>query len=313
MGCFYFSEHQHKGKAYINALVLGGHWRTNSRITADFIFIDHDIGPRGVGYRKGIEMAREHGKPVFIYPHSARPNVMADTHSPWPHTRALFTIATGHAEVLKALDYPCPVEVSGWTYSEIKPFKPSRPHGKINVLFAPIHPNNNGFLGVEDQTTNRNVFELLLGMNEINLTIRYIHELEQNGIWYDPRAMYVCGKPDGTTKEIEEADVVIGSYTLAAITVAIGKPLIMMAEQMIPHVGNTSGLIFYSKNWEKYREIMRYPFEIENAKTGTQALNMMADVMKKNSAVEEWKRKFIGLPFDGNKFVEKVNSYLQKG
>lgn len=277
------------------------------------MFVDHDIGARGVGRRKGIEMAYERGKPVFIYPHSARPNVMADTHEPWPHTSALFTIAEGHAEVLKALNYPCPIEISGWTYSEIKPFRPSHPSRNINVLFAPIHPNNNGFLSIEDKTDNRNVFELLLGMKDINLTIRHIHELEQNGIWYDPRATYVRGEPDGTTKEIEEADVVIGSYTLAYITVAIGKPLIMLAEQMIPHVGNTPGLVFYSKNWDKYREIMRYPFEIEDAKNGSQALKMMTDVMVKNDAVEEWKRRFIGFPFDGNKFVKKVDSYLQKG
>ena len=314
MGKFYFYEHQHKGRAFVEALENGGHWRTHRKIGADFLFVDHDIGAKGVGTRKGIDFAHDNGVPVFIYPHSARPNVMADTHAPWPHTSALFTISEGHKEVLQALDYPCPVEVSGWTYSEIRPFKQVIPGKKINVLFAPIHPNANGYLGAEDKQLNGQVMSLLINMDEIKLTIRHIHSVEKNGIWYDRRAKYVEGHPDGTTKEIEAADVVIGSYTLAYITVALGKPLVMMAEQMRPHVGNTEGLIFYSKNWEKYRDIMRYPFEIEDALFSYDgALEMLAAAMSRSKAVSDWKRRFIGKPFDGSRFVKLVNGYIEKG
>ena len=314
MAKFYFEEHQHKARAYVEALEKGGHWRTFRKIGAEFLFVGHDIGPKGVGHKPGLDFAHNNGVPVFIYPHSARPNVMADTHDPWPHTRALFTISQGHKEVLQILGYPCPVEVCGWTYSEIRPFKSKVPGKKIKVLFAPIHPNANGYLNYEDQELNRRVYNLLVNMPEVDLTVRHIKSLESNGIIRDYRgdkAKLVEGKPDGTTKEIEAADVVIGSYTLAHITVALGKPLVMMAEQMRPHVGNTEGLIFYSKNWEKYRELMRYPFEIEDVLFSyDDALEMLTAAMSRSKAVSDWKRRFIGKPFDGGRFVEKVNSYL---
>lgn len=310
MACFYLKEHQHKGVAFVAALSAAGHWRTHRRMAADIIFFDHDIGPRGLGWRQGLEQAYEAKIPVFIIPHSARPNVMADTHKPWPHTRALFTIAEGHKEVLKALNYPCPIELCGWSYSEIRPFVPVKPDEEIKVLFAPIHPNANGYLSLEDKQTNAKVFGLLMKTPGIDVTVRHIHDLEKNGLWYEDSVNYVKGQPDGTTKEIEAADVVIGSYTLAHITVALGKPLIMMAEQMRPHVGNTPGLIFYSQNWEIYREIMRYPFEIENCADSEDVLEMMDAVMAGNRNVENWKERFIGWPFDGDEFVSKVESYL---
>lgn len=310
MACFYLKEHQHKGAAFVAALIIAGHWRTGRRMAADFLLVDHDIGPRGLGYRQGIEQAYAAGKPVFIYPHSARPNVMADTHKPWPRTRALFTISEGHKEVLEALKYPCPIEICGWSYSDVRPFQTIKPDGEIKVLFAPIHPNANGFLSEEDKQINARSFNLLMSTPGIDITVRHIHSLEENGLWAEDSVNYVQGQPDGTTKEIEEADVIIGSYTLAYITVALGKPLIMMGEQARPHVGNTPGLIFYSKNWETYREIMRYPFEIENCTDGEDALEMMGAVMAGSHKVEDWKHRFIGQPFDGKAFVKKVESYL---
>lgn len=279
-------------------------------MSADMIFFDHDVGTHGVGWRTGLEQAYEAGKPTFIYPHSARPNVMIDTHPSWPHTRALFTISEGHKAVLEALKYPCPIEVSGWAYSDIHDFKPSQPEGETKVLFAPIHPNRNGFLDDEDKQLNARVLNLLMDTPGIDITVRHIQDLDKNGLWREESVNYVSGKPDGTTTEIEQADVIIGSYTLAYITVALGKPLIMMAEQMRPHVGNTPGLIFYSNNWEKYREIMRYPFEVESCSDGTDLLEMMNTVMKKNKRVEDWKSRFIGKPFDGEEFVKQVEKYL---
>lgn len=292
------------------ALICGGYWRTFRRMSADMIFFDHDIGPRGIGWGQGLEQAHEAGKPVFMIPHSARPNVMADTHPAWPHTRALFTIAEGHKEVMQVLNYPCPIEISGWTYSDIRDFVPIKPRGEIKVLFAPIHPNQNGFLSDEDKQLNARVFRLLMDTPNIDITVRHIKSLELNGLWHEDSVNYVDGKPDGTTTEIEQADVIIGSYTLAHISVALGKPLIMMAEQMRPHVGNTPGQVFYSDNWEKYREIMRYPFEVEDCSDGTDLLEMMSAVMAGQKSVENWKTRFIGEKFVPQKFVEQVERYL---
>ena len=310
MASFYLKEHQHKGIEYVVALIMGGHWRTHRRMSADMIFFDHDIGPHGVGWRTGLEQAYEAGKPTFIYPHSSRPNVMQDTHPSWPHTRALFTIGEGHKEVLKIINYPCPIEVTGWTYSGIRKFEPVKPDGNIKVLFAPIHPNRNGFLDDIDKKCNSDAFEILMDTPNIDITVRHIQPLENNGLWLEDSVRYVDGRPDGSTKEIEEADVIVGSYTLAYISVALGKPLIMMAEQMRPHSGNMKGMVRYSENWEKYRELMRYPFEIEDCTDGSDFLEMADMVMAGQPSVENWKERFIGKPFDPHYFVSRVEAYL---
>lgn len=310
MACFYLKEHQHKGIEYITALIMGGHWRTHRRMSADFIFFDHDIGAHGAGWRAGLEQAYEMGKPTFIYPHSARPNVMQDTNPSWPYTRALFTIGEGHKEVLQTIHYPCPIEVTGWTYSPILDFVPVTPEENIKVLFAPIHPNRNGFLDELDKECNASAFDILIDTPGIEITVRHIQSLENNGLYYDDSVRYVEGIPDGTTKEIEEADVIIGSYTLAYIAVAMGKPLIMMAEKMRPHSGNMKGMVRFSKNWEAYRDIMRYPFEIEDCTDGSDFLEMADAVMAGQRSVESWKERFIGKPFDPQYFVQRVDAYL---
>ena len=310
MPSFYLNEHQHKGIEYVIALLQAGYWRTHRRMSADMIFFDHDVGTHGVGWRTGLEQAYEAGKPTFIYPHSARPNVMMDTHPSWPHTRALFTIGEGHKAVLEALKYTCPIEVTGWAYSDIHDFKPSQPEGETKVLFAPIHPNRNGFLDDLDKACNARALEILMDTPNIDITVRHIKNLELNGLWYEDSVHYVEGKTDGSTKEIEEADVIIGSYTIAYITVAIGKPLIMMAEHMRPHSGNMLGMVRYSPNWESYSEIMRYPFEIENCTDGSDFLEMADMVMAGQRSVENWKDRFIGKPFDPQYFVSRVEAYL---
>jgi len=42
------------------------------------------------------------------------------------------------------------------------------------------------------------------------------------------------------------------------------------------------------------------------------ALQMMFDAMNGNKKVEKWKKRFIGKPFDGNLFAEKVEKYIKK-
>jgi len=308
--CFYIHEHLHKGKTYREALEQRGYKRVKYVRDSGFVLLDHDVNAQGAGRRAQVVQAYARKIPLFIYPHSSRPNVMYDIWRPWKHTKASFVIAEGHAEVLRRIDYPCPIEIVGWTYTDIKPFVPSKPIGKIKVLFAPLHPLGDGFLHEIDREINFKTYKMLLGMEDIDLTVRYINTLERNKIWDSPNATMIRGKPDGTFAEIEEADIIISAYTHAYMAVALGKPLIMMGERTLPHAGNSIWTA-WSEQWEKYKTYMEYPFNIEDVVgEPKKALKMIYEAMRKNANVEQWKKIFIGEAFDPNYFVTTLETYL---
>ncbi len=303
-------EHMHKGRAYKEALERRGYIFTGRSTSCDLMFLDHDVNSSGTGRRNQVYASYERNIPLFLYPHSARPNIMYDIWRPWPFTTASFVIAEGHAEVLKRIDYPCPIEITGWTYTDILPFRESKPHEKIKVLFAPIHPLGSGYLMNIDAELNLSVFKTLVNMPDIDLTVRHLGTLGQNHLWKCPRVKFIEGQPDGTTAEIEQADIVISAFTHAYMTVALGKPLMMMGERTRPHAGNHlwTG---WGEQWEKYRDYMTYPFNVcDVVGEPKMALDMMIKAMKFNQSVEDWKKLFIGKKFDGNHFVDLVETYL---
>ena len=264
--------------------------------------------------RKQILEAEAARIPVFLYPHSVRPNIPFDlVDEQYEGTRALFTIAEGHKEVLKRIGYPCPVEVTGWTYTDIKPFKPREvKKGKIGVLFAPIHPVGTGFLPDDERELNAKTYNLLLGlMDKINLMVRHIQPLQYNGLWEDTRVKFKQASLNGSTEDMDRAEVVIGAFTYAHMAVALGHPLIMLGEGIRPHnTPRKDGKLIYAMNWEKYRDYMRYPFEIESCATSADLMDLILAATWKNDAVDDWKRRFIGKPFDAQRFVKTLESYL---
>ncbi len=303
-------EHMHKGRAYKEALERRGYVFTGRSTSCDLMFVDHDINSLGSGRRNQVYTSYERNIPLFLYPHSARPNIMYDIWRPWPFTKANFVIAEGHAEVMRRIGYPCPLEISGWTYTDILPFRESRPDEKIKVLFAPIHPIKSGYLHEVDRELNFQVFKTLLAMPDIDITVRHIGRLEENKLFRSRKAHFIEGQPDGTTAEIEQADIVISAYTHAYMTVALGKPLLMMGERARPHAGNQlwTG---WGEQWEKYKDYMTYPFNVcDVVGEPKKALETMIQAMKPNKNVEKWKKLFIGKPFDGNYFVDRVEAYL---
>jgi len=309
---FFMHEHMHKGKAYKEALQRRGYTHTE-RLTGNscgMVFLDHDINATGAGRRKQVYMAYEQDIPLFLYPHSARPNIMYDIWKPWPATAASFVIAEGHAEVLRRIGYPRPLEITGWTYTDIRPFKAKRPRKKIKVLFAPIHPISSGYLIEIDRELNFNIFKMLINMPDVDLTVRYLGTLEENKLWPCRKARYINGNPDGTTAEIEQADIVISAYTHAYMAVALGKPLLMMGEHTRPHAGNHlwTG---WGEQWEKYKDYMNFPFNVcDTDFDSAKALKMMRKAMAGSKEVEAWKQLFIGEPFNPDYFVDRVETYL---
>jgi hypothetical protein len=311
-------EHQNKAKAFVEALRRAGHRGHRRLENAKFLLIDHEwkglFAGHEIEWREPIIKAGEMGIPIFVYPHSARPNIPYDLTDKYYPINTQFVFSEGHREVLERIGYPYPVEVIGWTYTDIKPFERKNIGGKANVLFAPIHPVGNVWLSSDESELNGKVFRWLLELlGEINLTVRYIGKLDKNGLWVDQRVKYHKAIPDGSTTDIERADVVIGAFTLAYMTVALGKPLVMLGEGGRPHNSpRSTGKLIYARNWEKYKDFIHYPFNVEECRNKNDFLFTLSDAMQGSWAAEYWKKNFIGEPFDSKKFVGVINEKVRK-
>lgn len=319
---FVCKTHQHKARAYINALRRAGYHQTYNVKKAVFLLIDHEwrgllSGIDNYEYRGQVKIADENNIPVFIYPHSVRPNIPFDlTDDFYPKTRALITIAEGHKEILRRLNYPFPVEVCGWCYTEIKPFtEVIVKNRKINVLFAPMHPVGTGYLPDIDRELNSQTYATLLDLvnfGAINLSVRYTHKLDANGLWEDYRIKFIPAALNGSVEDMKYADVVVSAFTYAHMAVALGKPVIMVGEGVVPHNSpQRNGKLIYAKNWDLYKDYLRYPFNAEDVIGSHIAMSeMIKESLHKNKGVLDWKERFIGKPFDEDYFVKMIQNYV---
>lgn len=299
---FYITMHQNKDAPYARALVNSGRWNMHVSISrCDAVLMDHDLGRNG----KTLEWFRRQRIPIFMYPHGARSIIVWDgIHKPFPVT-GCFVIGPGQAEVMRRYGYPHRVIVSGWPWCEMKPFQPF--YGRVrNVLFGPVHPNRNGKLYEGDRELNRRTFETLLTVPDIRLTVRYLRGLECNGLYKVPGVRFIEGKPDGSHREIDAADVVVAHETMAYIAIARGKPTAMFGEDVVPHNGNAGDSTRYVANWEKYQDILRFPLDILDGDPE----EVLDRACYSDEEIAGWKANFIGQPFNEAEFVRQMERLL---
>ena len=303
-------DHQNKSAAYKQALAEAGYLFTERENVQGIRFFLSDADWR----ESMMEEARGRKIPVFLYPHAARPMVQYDGCIEPRPVRCMFTQAPGGKYLMEKIGYPYPVEVSGWAYSEVRPFRPVEKVRKI--LYAPIHPNANGWLSAVDKDLNRRTFQALEDYcrgTGAQLSIRLIGLPEECGLecLNEPARIPIgCewhrGKKNNSSADMESADVVVGHQTYAYISAALGIPTVMMGEDIPPRSGNTAAGFRYVKHWDDYKEYLMYPLDILSGHP--------ADAIEKACAgcaeVENWKSRLIGEPFDGRAFVEKLESYL---
>jgi len=306
MANFYFHNHQRKSDALITALIAYGWKQKPTHNGADVIFSDQDIKAGS----KDLENAYRRGKKVMMIPHAAMPNIFGDLPDDehFKHATCQFVPAPGYVDVMRAWGYNLPIEVTGWYLCEIKPFQP---RAEIrNVLFAPIHPNADGMLSHLQIDINKTAYEKLLRLSEqghINLTVRHLQSLENNGLWNVEGVKYIAAKPDQSTKDIDAADLVVTKQTMLYLTVARGVPAVGMGEDMAPPTGSLArGNFKQVKSWEKYRAIMSFPLDIL---TCDDTMNLFRRAGESDADIAGWRERMIGLPFDPVRFVAMVNKY----
>ncbi len=302
MPSFYCNDHQGKAKAYVDALMDAGYLRNLVRDgTADFCLLDLDWGSRV----SIISDFAVRGKPTFLYPHTARPVLQWDGMYPSsPHTTAVFTIAQGGVDIPRMYGLvDKPIHAVGWTYCDIVPFE-KKSGSPQKVLFAPIHVNGNGYMTNRERNLNSKVFHKLLS-TDVELTVRFLYNLEWNGLWEEEGVTYVQGKPDQSTKEIDEADVVVSHQNMGYLAVARGKPTLFMAEYLPPISGNTDAAIKVVASWDKYKDELMFPLDILAGDT-----KEMLQIAWQHDLARDWKHKYIGSPFNAEQFVEILEGYL---
>lgn len=298
---FALREHQHKSDRILGAL-LQKHDRVKAIKKADF-FVTEWVW-HNEGFDPACIEAQRLGKLVFLYPHSARPGLY-DFHEEHFEVAAHFVYSPGHAEVLRRCNYPYPIETIGWPLCDIRPFATSKHH---NVLFAPIHPNANGWLNEADKNLNRRTLQTLIDI-EVNVRVRHVQSLENNGLEHFKTCEYKQGDPDGCIEDIEWADVIIGAYTFGHMSIALGKPTILIGDYYTPRQGQSIKLTRQALHWENWREYARYPYNFETVMDKPEAAYSL---IKHASTVEatDWKERFIGKPFDDEGFINKLEKYL---
>lgn len=306
-GRYFFVNHQLKGNAYAEALRLGGYYPTANQRIAKFLLTDRDVTKAA---RVMLDSASQKGIPCILYPHSAAPpSVRWDgMYKPHPAISLVFVHAEGHRQVMESYQFPHRVEVAGWSYSPIREFAPSI--RLRSVLFAPIHPNHNGWLSQEDQELNRQTQNILLELAQrlqFDLKIRYLRFLSQNGLERVPGVTYIRGAPDLSYRDIEEADLVVSHETFAFISVALGKPTLMMGEHIAPRLGHSPDLYKHAENWDRYKHLMMYPLDILNT-PDPEALLLKA--LQSDEAIRDWKLRMIGKPFNRAFVLKTVKELL---
>jgi hypothetical protein len=221
---------------------------------------------------------------------------------------AQFVPTEGHAEIMRLYGNPYMLHAIGWHLCPVEPFKPR--HQLKNILFAPIHPNSNGFLCKLDRELNAETYRRLLEFsrsNNIKLTVRYLHKLEQNGLGVESGVRDLRGDPDQSFSEIDLADLVVAHHTFAYMAIARGVPTVMMGEWHAPRMGSKEHEMITAISWEKYQHLLAYTYDIL-AEADTLALFKRAIAC--DEEIADWRQRMIGEPFDGEKFATIVERYL---
>ena len=301
--------HNWQGKANELMAALKRQGAEIVKANPDVMLIDFDAAVPY--YTKKIEKAYQQGAEIALYSHGAPVITAYDrVWEPDPRVRVYLAQSEGQKEVMRAYGYPHPIEVIGWHYCKQKKFKPAKEIKKI--LFAPHHPHGDGYLMPLAKESNADAYEKLR-QTPYKIRIMHIGDIRYNGLRHDSDVEYVISKKTNqhSLEEIDKADLVISNLgTFASLAVARGKPVVVYGQNIRPHDGYNDEDITYVKNWERYRDLMRYPYDISELKP--KASQNLIEYAAQNEA-KEWREKFIGDPLDEVKLFEVLHGLLEDG
>ena len=301
------AHHQNKESAFRSALLSRG-WHETQYTHSQFV----TFGLFDGDWREAM-IDQMRGKPWFLYPHAARPMVQYDgCVEPRRDCRAMFVSAPAGVYLMQKIGYPCEVVEVGWSLCPIRPFQ--RKEEARNICFAPIHPNGNGYLNDVDKRLNLESYRRIVKYaeaHEATVTVRYCRDINDNGLGEaiaerHPNVIWKQAATDGSTDDITKADLVVAHQTFAYMSVALGTPTVMMGEDVPPRSGNHEKGFCYVTHWDDYRDYMIYPLDILDEDVE----ETIAMAIESDEPIKEWRDRFIGQPFDGDRFVTAIEERL---
>jgi hypothetical protein len=289
---YFISHHQHKGMGIDEALKKEG-WYFRRRRASVALF-DHVINRLNPELGRGlVNKYYDEWATIITYPHGATGAWWNDSDY-FPPNKKIFAnlvIGEGHKHIEEIMRPYLQHYVIGWYFCPIMPFK--KPPKVRNILFAPIHGSmhSNALPDVKKEE-NANVYKKLLDISDqYNIKARVLNPLENIGLWKDSRIKLIFGKPDGSYRDIDDADLVIAEGTFMYLSVARGKPTIGFG-QHIPCSGSTIIENFSLKHWDQYKDYMAYPLNF-----GDDSLENLIN-RATNKEQTDWKNLFIGKEMD---------------
>jgi hypothetical protein len=295
-----FLDHQAKGHRLADALREAGHEVVGFGGEVALLDGDAPIEP----YQAYCDT---HDR-VMVYPHGGG-NPYADGH--WPvhrNTVCRFVPGPGQVEVLQLCGYSGRLEVIGWPMCDRLPFRAT--DKPVEVLFAPQHALGDGWVCGPHRAANRRTHDLLVSL-PVHLTVRYVPvvnvALEALGITRHPGVDYRSASPVVTDGEaaIDAADVVVAvDGTFPSLAVARGCPTVVCGQ--IPadnHITGTQG-DHISSNWDTYKDVTHFPLDADDVSTAAELMDLLLTASRDDSAVAEWRSRFVGEQFDPDLFVK---------
>jgi len=297
-------DHFRKSDPLVRALALGGHEVVAGNIKADLLLIDLD--PPVFKYRELIDLHKEHGAQVWLYPHGAGLPLEYDgLYEPYEHVDGRFVIGSGYVEFLRRVEVDQIAHVIGFPWCDVRPFRPC-PDVR-NVLFAPTHPSGFGTLADHHLDANRETFARLLE-GPWNVKVRHLGSLKQNGLWEADGVEYVEGGLAPAHDDIDAADVVVaGDGTFPALAIARGVPTIMTSQVKPTMYGMPGEKPTALRTPERYSDYIRYPLDVDDAPLA----ELIATAAASEAPIAAWKRRFIGKTFDLNRFASLVEQAVR--
>ncbi len=294
-------DHQNKSVGLVKAIrVHGEHEIVDVGEFADILLIDHDVT---MFYKNIIERYHAAGSKIVLYPHGATAHLAWD--GVWPvdsRVDAYLAQSEGQAEVMRRYGYPNPIYVTGWHWCEQKRFK-NKQSERPSVLFAPIHPQNSGFIFSKVRNATRNALDYLYTLKGFDITVRHIGDIAQNKLSDYSGIKFVQGHTDNSIEDIDNADLVVSFGTFAYLAIARGIPTIMYRQDIPYFDGHSEESVKFAAHFYLYRDYIRYPYDV----TDELDINW---VMSQETGIKQWKKNFIGEIIDPAKLNEILEDIL---
>ena len=309
--CYY--PNRDKGKRFVDTLLDSGEYQITKNVgRADFLLVDYEGR-----CPHDIDISLKRHIPVFIYPHAAMTFLAWDGMYPVnKNITCNFIPSFGQRQVMWSYGYPCKTLVTGWPYSEVKPFEPyNNKKDKLQILFAPLHnikESRKRFASSfwdEKFHANRIAFEMLLKIPESQLTVYKVGDpLSDNNIPTHPDVTYLESDLSvaKSVKMISDPkyDLIVSFDTFAWIAVALGKPTIMYTQNQ-----RWQGVLGPAGHWDKYNKKILYPYELMEMDLTE---NLLLEILQSDSKINGWKNTFIGAPFSEYAFLYNVKTILEE-